>query len=351
MCGIISILSKNNNIKNIIINGLEQLQNRGYDSAGITYYNQKFNTIKYASTNEIRAIEKLKIETKKIEKFNLGIGHTRWATHGAKTNNNSHPHHSFDDKVILVHNGIIENFDQLKNKLIEQKITFKSETDTEVIANLIAFHYQTNNFINSIKITLNQLEGTWGLVIINTDTPNKLYCVRKGSPLLISQTEDFIMVSSELAGFNGLVSNYFILDGNDLCEMSLQDNKLELKTQQQYQLKDNNINNFNLSPDPFPHWTIKEIEEQYESSIRALSFGGRLLDLFSSEKTFFVVKVTAPKDAVPRSISLRLSFKLDFLVFFKKTPIFRILTFFFSLNIYHRYHQSTRNQKFHFLLP
>ena len=84
------------------------------------------------------------------------------------------------------------------------------------------------------------------------------------------------MVSSELAGFNGLVSNYFILDGNDLCEMSLQDNKLELKTQQKYQLKDNNINNFNLSPDPFPHWTIKEIEEQYESSIRALSFGGRL---------------------------------------------------------------------------
>ena len=123
-----------------------------------------------------------------------------------------------------------------------------------------------------------QLEGTWGLVIVNTDTPNKLYCVRKGSPLLISQTEDFIIVSSELAGFNGLVSNYFILDGNDLCEMSLQDNKLELKTQQKYQLKDNNINNFNLSPDPFPHWTIKEIEEQYESSIRALSFGGRLLD-------------------------------------------------------------------------
>ena len=278
MCGIISILSKNNNIKNIIINGLEQLQNRGYDSAGITYFNQKFNTIKYASTNEIRAIEKLKIETKKIEKFNLGIGHTRWATHGAKTNNNSHPHHSFDNKVILVHNGIIENFDNLKYKLIEQKITFKSETDTEVIANLIAFHYQTNNFIDSIKLTLDQLEGTWGLVIINTDTPNKLYCVRKGSPLLISQTEDFIMVSSELAGFNGLVSNYFILDGNDLCEMSLQDNKLELKTQQKYQLKDNNINNFNLSPDPFPHWTIKEIEEQYESSIRALSFGGRLLD-------------------------------------------------------------------------
>ena len=278
MCGIISILSKNNNIKNIIINGLEQLQNRGYDSAGITYFNQKFNTIKYASTNEIRAIEKLKIETKKIEKFNLGIGHTRWATHGAKTNNNSHPHHSFDNKVILVHNGIIENFDNLKYKLIEQKITFKSETDTEVIANLIAFHYQTNNFIDSIKLTLDQLEGTWGLVIINTDTPNKLYCVRKGSPLLISQTEDFIMVSSELAGFNGLVSNYFILDRNDLCEMSLQDNKLELKTQQKYQLKDNNINNFNLSPDPFPHWTIKEIEEQYESSIRALSFGGRLLD-------------------------------------------------------------------------
>jgi len=289
MCGIIGILAKNNiNILLYILNGLKQLQNRGYDSAGISISVNNdliFKTVKYASTSELLSIKKLENEILKddlelLSNLNVGIGHTRWATHGSKTDTNSHPHISFDGKVILAHNGIIENYSELKNKLLKENIVFNSETDTEVISNLIAYYYQTEGvtFVEAIQTCLNNLEGTWGLVIINTDTPDKLYCVRRGSPLLISHNEDFVIVSSEQSGFNGKVSNYFILEGNDLCEISFESNKIQIKTNKKYTLNEALKDNFDLSPYPHDHWTIKEIEEQPESSLRALSFGGRLLD-------------------------------------------------------------------------
>ena len=208
----------------------------------------------------------------------MGIGHTRWATHGAKTDTNSHPHISYDGNVILVHNGVIENYTELKDELIKKDIKFVSQTDTEVIVNLIAFYYNSMSFEDAISKTLSRLEGTWGLVIINTDTPNKLYCVRHGSPLLVSKNDDFVIISSEQSGFNGLVSNYFILDGNDLCEIDLTNNELNIKTSKTYKIMDTVKDNFDLTPEPYPHWTIKEINEQYDSSLRALTFGGRLLD-------------------------------------------------------------------------
>ena len=288
MCGIIGILSKGNiNPLLYILNGLKQLQNRGYDSAGFTVSTKEsqFNTFKIASTEEqtsLNQIEKYINDSniKLLDNANIGIGHTRWATHGAKTDINSHPHTSFDGKVILAHNGIIENYSTLKQKLIKNNINFDSETDTEVISNLIAYYYNQPNvtFTEAIQTCLQQLEGTWGLVIINTETPDKLYCVRKGSPLLISENEDFVMISSEQSGFDGKVTNYFILEGNDLCEISYESGKINIKTENKYKLKDTINENFDLTPYPYDHWTIKEIEEQYDASLRALSFGGRLLD-------------------------------------------------------------------------
>ena len=284
MCGIIGIISKHNiDILLYILNGLKQLQNRGYDSAGISFNNNSFETIKYASTDKINAITNLENNLKNkviTNNINIGIGHTRWATHGAKTDTNSHPHVSYNNKVIIVHNGIIENYLELKNELISKDIKFASETDTEVIVNLIAYYYEQKNvtFIEAIQTCLNRLNGTWGLLIINVDEPEKLYCVRRGSPLLVSENEDFIIVSSEQSGFNGKVSNYFILEGNDLCEMYYDNGKLKIKTDNKYKLKNTINNNFDLTPYPYEHWTIKEIEEQYESSLRALSFGGRLLN-------------------------------------------------------------------------
>lgn len=284
MCGIIAILAKGNiNIIDVMITGLKQLQNRGYDSAGISFYNKDtFENIKFASTKDYPSVEKLEDEVKDIDltesKYKIGMGHTRWATHGPKTDYNSHPHISSDNKVILVHNGIIENYSKIKKELVGHGYTFNSDTDSEVIANLISFNYKNMNFEEAIQYSLNKLEGTWGLVIINTDTPNKLYCVRKGSPLLVSKNDNFVLISSEQSGFNGKVQNYFILEGNDLCEITLENDTINIETNHKYKLKETVKENFDLTPYPYQHWTLKEIEEQYEASNRALSFGGRLLD-------------------------------------------------------------------------
>ena len=277
MCGIVSILS-NNKVLDNLVSCLKQLQNRGYDSAGVcTLDNNNLNYLKYASTDEIDSIKKVENEINSITDTNVGIAHTRWATHGGKTDLNSHPHLSNNNKIAIVHNGIIENFQELKVMLMEKGYNFRSQTDTEIISNLLEYNY-CDNFIDCIRKTIHMLEGTYGLSILNLNEPNKLYCVRHGSPILIGKCDDMIIATSEQSGFNGLVNNYFILDSNDICEIVKNDNKFEINTCNKYDLKDIFLTNFDLIPDPYDHWTIKEINEQVESSLRAISLGGRLLD-------------------------------------------------------------------------
>ena len=280
MCGIIALLSlSNNNVIDILLAGLKQLQNRGYDSAGVCTMNKEFSMLKYASTSKLDSIKQLENEKLNILNSNIGIAHTRWATHGAKTDENSHPHISYDNKISLVHNGIIENYSELKIMLQNEGIEFKSHTDTEVIVNLLAFNNKdSDNFVDTIKKTLKMMSGTWGLAIMDLDNPDKLFCVRHGSPLLVGQTDDMVLVSSEQSGFHGLVSNYFILDSNDICIITKNDNKIHIDTNKKYDLYDTLSTNFDLSPTPYPYWTIKEINEQFDASLRAISLGGRLLE-------------------------------------------------------------------------
>ena len=278
MCGIIAILSMHKCMKQIL-DSLKQLQNRGYDSTGICLLTNKYYLKKYASTFEYNALVKLEENVDYLQDTTIGIAHTRWATHGAKTDINSHPHISYDGIVSIVHNGIIENFENIKNKLIDLGIEFKSQTDTEVISNLLAYEYSINSdFVLAIKKTIEQLEGTWGLAILNKNEPNKIYCIRHGSPLLVSQTSDMVMIASEQSGFCGIVSNYIVLDSNDICVITKLNDKISINTKNTYEYKKTTIGNFKLTPEPYPHWTIKEINEQYESSLRAISLGGRLLD-------------------------------------------------------------------------
>ena len=280
MCGIFAMISKRNlPINKFLLNGLKQLQNRGYDSAGIcTVSENSFEVIKYASEN-INAISKIEQQINMEELSTLGIAHTRWATHGGKTDDNSHPHVSYDGKIYLVHNGIIENFDTIKKFLISKNISFQSQTDTEVIANLLAYNYQQNpDFTEALQQTLNELQGTWGLVILNVDYLNTMFCVKHGSPLLIGENDDYVMATSEQSGFHGMVNNYFVLESNDICKIRIKDDRISIRTEKKYKTKDILQNNFKLTPEPFPHWTLSEIHEQVESVKRAISFGGRLLN-------------------------------------------------------------------------
>ena len=280
MCGIFGlVLLENEDLYQLIINGLIQLQNRGYDSVGLcVIVNNKFEVNKYASTNEISAIDKLSsLELKTTPDMYIGFGHNRWATHGVKSHVNAHPHLSNSKNFAIVHNGIIENYNELKKNLILEGFKFNSQTDTEVIVNLVELNYRKiNNIYEAIKKTIETLTGTYGLIIQSTFEPNVLYCVRNGSPLLVGHNENKIIITSEQSGFCGLISNYITLHNNDICILTRENGKLTVKTKQHYNKK--NITNFDaeLSPYPFNHWTLKEIQQQPDVVLNTINNGGRI---------------------------------------------------------------------------
>lgn len=283
MCGIVAGINTNNtiNLIDMIFMGLKMIQNRGYDSAGICINNMDFIVEKYASDNRtaLSILEpRIDMIKKQITDACSIIGHTRWATHGPKTDINAHPHIDHHNMVAVVHNGIIENYLELKNMLIKNGFTFKSQTDTEVISNLISYCYKNNNPEKAIMDALKQIEGTYALVITFKNHPNKLFCIRRGSPLLLSISNEYALISSERSGFCNNVTNYIKIENNDLCIIENKNNMIELNTYNTYtpiEIKDNIIE---TSPEPYPHWYIKEIMEQVESSLRSISMGGRLLD-------------------------------------------------------------------------
>ena len=215
MCGITAIYG--HNIVNKLLKSLKELQNRGYDSAGISYLNEnnEMITLKYASTKNENAISKL--EKNIFENSNIGISHTRWATHGKKCDINSHPHISNNGKFSLVHNGIIENYQTLKNELIHKNFTFKSETDSEVIVNLLEYYHSNNNsIIESIKLLNKKLKGTWAIVIL---FECKIYSTKFENPLVVGKSnENDIIITSEQYGFYNSVSEYFSLNNYDIFE-------------------------------------------------------------------------------------------------------------------------------------
>ena len=296
MCGIVGIIYKN--VLLHLFEGLKQLQNRGYDSAGIAYFSNEFNlqqrdketnfiVEKFASTQEETALVKLKPHIDMCSNNNIycGIAHTRWATHGGKTDNNSHPHVSYDNKFIIAHNGIIENYQDIKKKLEQDisNINFHSETDTEVIVNLIAYIYQNQednnkNVSKAIKDACEQLEGTWALLIMCTDYPNNLYCTRHGSPILIGHSESCVYVVSKQSAFNSKIKDYIVLNNNDICHIFIDDtNNVKMNTDEIYKSHKLSYNKQDMSCEPFDHFMEKEIMEQIDSSLRAISLGGRLL--------------------------------------------------------------------------
>ena len=288
MCGIFGIVLSNNNenIYNLIINGLIQLQNRGYDSAGVCVIkNNKFVVNKCASTNKINALDKLmSMKDIKESKDNtyIGMGHNRWATHGVKNDTNSHPHLSGDSNFVIVHNGIIENYNEIKQKLIKDGFIFNSQTDTEIIVNLLQYNYnnqECKDMIYIIKQTIDELRGTYGLLIQSLYEPHKLYCVRNGSPLLIGQNEEEVIVTSEQSGFCNKMSNYITLHNDDICVITKKNENISINTSHNYIKKNVTLVDSNQTPEPYKHWTLKEINEQPDVILNSINKGGRIKNI------------------------------------------------------------------------
>ena len=213
MCGIVGYIGKKR-ASDVIIKGLKRLEYRGYDSAGIALYNGELEIKKGKGK-----VAKLEALITKDDNAKIGIGHTRWATHGEPNDINSHPHTSSSGKLALVHNGIIENYNSLKKVLESKGHTFYSQTDTEVLAKLIEDVYSKNpdDFKKSVQIALSQIEGTYGVAIIHSDFPDQIVVARKGSPLLIGIGEDEMLIASDASAVAEYTDQVVYLDDGEIA--------------------------------------------------------------------------------------------------------------------------------------
>lgn len=291
MCGIIGSYCQVSGVcSSVLFNGLRYMQNRGYDSAGICSIglDHQVRVHKHASQDNTTALDLLSKDMAAHEDSHFGFGHTRWATHGAKTDINSHPHRCSDDKFTLVHNGIIDNYKSLKAMLVTKGYHFASETDTEIICNLLSYLYTVSSAPSSspkdrvrsvIAEAQSMMSGSWGLVIHCTEVPDALFCVRHGSPLLIGRTTNEVIIASEQAGFGNRASTYFILNAGDVCIIDTCPNTKEVRvtTDSNYTLNLAMRQMVRDSPAPFDHWTIREIHEQEVAAQNAISMGGRVI--------------------------------------------------------------------------
>jgi len=265
MCGIVGYVG-GRDATEVLLKGLKRLEYRGYDSAGIALINEKL--IVQKGKGKVINLEKA---LKSNNLFgNIGIGHTRWATHGEPNDVNSHPHLSETGKIAVVHNGIIENYNTLKKQLLERGRTFQSQTDTEIIAQLIEEIYTKSKgvtFEQAIRLALKQIVGTYGLAILNIETPDKIYIARKGSPLLLGVGDNEMFIASDASPIVEYTNKVVYLDDGEMAIVTR--SHYEVKTIDDYPLT-KEVHELAISLDAiekagYPHFMLKEIFEQTRS--------------------------------------------------------------------------------------
>ena len=264
MCGIVGYIGDKNSAP-ILINGLKRLEYRGYDSAGL-------GIIEDGSPRIVKAKGKVAVLETKVDNDGLhgevGIGHTRWATHGIPNEINAHPHFSMDKKILLVHNGIIENYSVLKEYLIEKGYEFESETDTEVLVNLIDYYCKEKcNLFEAVRHALLRVDGTYGIAVLSKDEPDKIVIAKNGSPLVIGLGENENFIASDVNAIIEHTKKVIYLEDKEIGYVTNKD--YVIKTLDNHELK-KEINEVDMDIDEitksgYDHFMLKEIMEQPES--------------------------------------------------------------------------------------
>ena len=279
MCGIVGYTGFQDAYE-VVINGLRRLEYRGYDSAGIVLEND--NSVFSVSKTKGKVDDLVAISKDLAGKSHIGMGHTRWATHGVPSDRNSHPHLSNNGKIALVHNGIIENYDTLKIMLTEQGFVFHSETDTEVLVNLIQYIMDINtemDFPTAVRYALNEVYGAYAITVMHDDFPGLLVVARLGSPLAIGLGENEYFIASDASPFVEFTKEAVYLEEGHMATISLE-NGVDIRN-----IKDNvkitpQVRQLKLSLEQiekggYEHFMLKEIFEQPKSIHDTLR--GRLL--------------------------------------------------------------------------
>lgn len=219
MCGIVGYIGKKEAAP-ILLDGLAKLEYRGYDSAGLAVFDgNDINIIK--AKGRLQVLRELTGDGNAL-KGGIGIGHTRWATHGAPSVTNSHPHHNQKETIAVVHNGIIENYMKLKQKLVNKGYVFVSETDTEVVAHLLDYYYNGNP-VETIAKVMHRVEGSYALGIIFKEFPDKLYAVRKDSPLIVGVSKDENFIASDVPAILKYTRDVYFIENEEIVELSEKD--------------------------------------------------------------------------------------------------------------------------------
>ncbi|BBE31551.1 glutamine--fructose-6-phosphate aminotransferase [isomerizing] [Tepiditoga spiralis] len=260
MCGIVGYIG-NKNAREVLIDGLDKLEYRGYDSAGMALLSEE--------ELKVRKFKgRLSVLKENVEKENLygnvGIGHTRWATHGEPSDVNSHPHTSENNNIAVIHNGIIENYIQLKEWLIkEHDIKFKSETDTEVIAHLIN-HFYNGDLLDAVYKAIDKMEGAYAIGVLCKQEPDKIIAVRKDSPLIVGIGKEENFIASDIPALLKYTRNVYLIENGEVVVLTKNDIKIynELRQEVKREVYKVNWDVESAKKDGFEHFMMKEINEQ-----------------------------------------------------------------------------------------
>ena len=281
MCGITGYIGYREAYP-IIINGLKRLEYRGYDSAGVMLYDGK--EIQLSKTKgKVSDLEEITNKEPERKKGNIGIGHTRWATHGVPNNVNSHPHISKSGNLVIVHNGIIENYDTLRKELISRGYTFKSDTDTEVLINLIEEVKTQENckLGQAVQLALNNVIGAYSIAVFDKTKPNELVVARLGSPIAIGVGKNYkeFFIASDASPFIEYTKDAIYLEDEELAIIKI-DKGIKVRKIKDDSMVDTHIQKLKLSLDQiekggYDHFMLKEIHEQPKAIID--TYRGRML--------------------------------------------------------------------------
>lgn len=275
-CGIVGVVGSDDSSK-YLLEGLFVLRNRGYDSAGMATIgnNGELQVSKYASLNTTSdSIDRLKENSELHVGTRSGIAHTRWATHGGRTDNNAHPHNDYGNRVAVVHNGTINNSYDLRDELLKDGVKFSSETDTEVIAHLIGQYLDKGcDTKDAVAKALSRCDGSWGLAVLDKTCPDQIVVACNGSPMVIGIGNGRTYIASETAAFSRYTKNFISLKDGEIGVVTPKTTSLDLARMQVAPEAE-----VLLTPHPYDHFTMKECREQPESIARAMSYGARMSD-------------------------------------------------------------------------
>ena len=279
MCGIVGYLG-DRAAGDLLVAGLRRLEYRGYDSAGVATVHEGSDGGGVDVRRTVGRVERLReLLDEQPVRGTLGIAHTRWATHGRPSEENAHPHADAAGKVVLVHNGVVENYAAIRDFLKKQGVTFRSETDTEALAQLIGFFYaQTGELLESVRRGLREVRGTFGIAVVSPDAPRTLIAARRGSPLLVGQADGEYWIASDAAAIAGQATRVTYLDDDEVVRLGPDGLKAgtidDVPVEKEFDALEMELEDVELDHTGFAHHMLKEIYEQPESLTNTLR--GRL---------------------------------------------------------------------------